>query len=113
MVRPRMKEHLRVCGAVFRPGNGRNLNKGTSPRVRSGPDVAGMAEFRLGNISACAERSVGGGVIGDVEREHLRVCGAVKPVEMVSQSPPGTSPRVRSGQLYFIGIWAGWMAWNV
>ena len=53
-----LRDHLRVCGAVWRVLPLRNGMTGSSPRVRSGPrPVLREAELR-GIISACAERSV-------------------------------------------------------
>ena len=86
---------------------------GSSPRVRSGragdesrPQVSGI-------ISACAERSSKACTKTRKARDHLRVCGAVDGTSLGMLPRPGSSPRVRSGQLYFIGIWSGWMVRNV
>ena len=52
------RDHLRVCGAVSFGVDATNVNKGSSPRVRSGPVRVAFAHDGRGIISACAERSV-------------------------------------------------------
>ena len=70
-------DHLRVCGAVSATVASKALNRGSSPRVRSGrmPGHVPVMDHRI--ISACAERSVAVMVISRLSRDHLRVCGAV------------------------------------
>ena len=109
----RSGEHLRVCGAVQIDAGTAIIGDGTSPRVRSGPGLVLSLMSRVRNISACAERSLPDVPAHGRRGEHLRVCGAVVGADVPTAIDPGTSPRVRSGQLFFIGIWAGWMAWNV
>ena len=106
-------DHLRVCGAVSATVASKALNRGSSPRVRSGrmPGHVPVMDHRI--ISACAERSVAVMVISRLSRDHLRVCGAVVSLMGGPWGIAGSSPRVRSGQLYFIGIWSGWMVRNV
>ena len=91
------RDHLRVCGADYRPSWTAMRHPGSSPRVRSGRrPVVGI--FRgLGIISACAERTSscaeGPRGVGD----HLRVCGADDFKLSVAFDRLGSSPRVRSG----------------
>ena len=53
-----LRDHLRVCVAVWRVLPLRNGMTGSSPRVRSGPHARNLREAGSGIISACAERSV-------------------------------------------------------
>lgn len=107
------RDHLRVCGAVSDSVNREHDLMGSSPRVRSGPKPETKGSACLGIISACAERSSSYPISRAVCGDHLRVCGAVMQRQTQLYSRLGSSPRVRSGQLYFIGIWSGWMVRNV
>ena len=91
------REHLRVCGAVPSTWNRRRRPAGTSPRVRSGLAESTQDVQRMGNISACAERSRRSPEAACPTPEHLRVCGAVRNADMWMAYLRGTSPRVRSG----------------
>ena len=108
-----LEDHLRVCGAVHPPRMLCEQTRGSSPRVRSGRLGWPPERWAEGIISACAERSVD--VFGYAQHpwDHLRVCGAVSVGMNLFTLVAGSSPRVRSGQLYFIGIWSGWMVRNV
>ena len=110
---PCTPDHLRVCGAVVNDWNSTMRKPGSSPRVRSGRRPRWSASCCSGIISACAERSSPRSPSGSPRRDHLRVCGAVVVDSRAVQATAGSSPRVRSGQLYFIGIWSGWMVRNV
>ena len=89
-------DHLRVCGADFRAGNGRLRSLGSSPRVRSRPTRRRCSMFSPRIISACAEQTVRTGWRGRWTQDHLRVCGADSAVNAVPSALPGSSPRVRS-----------------
>ena len=106
-------DHLRVCGAVGLPLEVCRNGEGSSPRVRSGRGRDRRIIRRTGIISACAERSQRRFPEDTRWWDHLRVCGAVIQQVRRGVGPWGSSPRVRSGQLYFIGIWSGWMVRNV
>ena len=94
---PTWREHLRVCGAVETVPKPKYGPEGTSPRVRSGLAESTQDVQRMGNISACAERSASSGPAATRNREHLRVCGAVRMSPLRCRRFVGTSPRVRSG----------------
>ena len=81
--------------------------------MRSDPHVMDDDVTRSGIISACAERSFRSVVTDAGDKDHLRVCGAIDVVPIMASRGEGSSPRVRSDQLYFIGIWSGWMVRNV
>ena len=91
-------DHLRVCGAVGTPTAAPAPLVGSSPRVRSGPDSAHEPRTVAGIISACAERSEERGLFPAAERDHLRVCGAVRLGRLGFGPHLGSSPRVRSGR---------------
>ena len=90
-------DHLRVCGAVLAQVDAALAQRGSSPRVRSGP--APPARRRPGQriISACAERSTACESVSWFAGDHLRVCGAVDTLTLELRALPGSSPRVRSG----------------
>ena len=70
---------------------------GSSPRVRSGLGAQHVHAVAGGIISACAERTECADAVGDVVRDHLRVCGADIRRTMATVLLSGSSPRVRSG----------------
>ena len=92
------RDHLRVCGAVLAQVDAALAQRGSSPRVRSGP--APPARRRPGQriISACAERSTACESVSWFAGDHLRVCGAVDTLTLELRALPGSSPRVRSGR---------------
>ena len=90
-------DHLRVCGAVSSIVILRSRRMGSSPRVRSGPLHPFAWNLPLGIISACAERSLLLIIKASINRDHLRVCGAVGIAGHAQGFELGSSPRVRSG----------------
>ncbi len=112
-VAPPNRDHLRVCGAVDVAFLAVYGLVGSSPRVRSGLALFDAERRAIGIISACAERSATRWKSCISRWDHLRVCGAVVVGERPLLLDSGSSPRVRSGQLFFIGIWSGWMVRNV
>ena len=93
----RLRDHLRVCGAVSSIVILRSRRMGSSPRVRSGPLHPFAWNLPLGIISACAERSLLLIIKASINRDHLRVCGAVGIAGHAQGFELGSSPRVRSG----------------
>ena len=91
------RDHLRVCGAVDPRTHRGRRERGSSPRVRSGPHVRNVRGAGSGIISACAERSRPDTSRSRSPWDHLRVCGAVSVVPEALESSAGSSPRVRSG----------------
>ena len=91
------RDHLRVCGAVLLVPLEPDYQRGSSPRVRSGPRLSFPGKYRIGIISACAERSHSGHSSAGSSGDHLRVCGAVGGGRCYRRHDWGSSPRVRSG----------------
>ena len=89
-----------MCGAVTKPSQSEALLRGSSPRVRSGPDHSRHDRNRPGIISACAERSHSGQQLYHAIRDHLLVCGAVPVFPTAVALDAGSSPRVRSGLVH-------------
>ena len=98
-----IKDHLRVCGAVYTDQLTISSRHGSSPRVRSGHRRETPRRGADGIISACAERSSTPCCQGCPTPDHLRVCGAV--CSRWSSPAPwyGSSPRVRSGPTERVG----------
>ena len=74
--------------------------RGSSPRVRSGPLSLIHSSYGDGIISACAERTTARPFLSRLLGDHLRVCGADIVWIGGVVAKVGSSPRVRSGQLY-------------
>ena len=87
--------------------------QGSSPRVRSGHRMPRRPKRPAGIISACAERTERALSLVVAVRDHLRVCGADEDGYLMFTEPQGSSPRVRSGQLYFTVVWAGRVSRNI
>ena len=94
-------DHLRVCGADFRAGNGRLRSLGSSPRVRSRPTRRRCSMFSPRIISACAEQTAPSTQCPPPCRDHLRVCGADQSFPCETVERQGSSPRVRSRLLSY------------
>lgn len=88
-------ERIEYCGPLVRAGT--QYNATTCP-ARAGliPRPA-PTHWGRGTISACAERSRRPVEQVRVERDHLRVCGAVSDSVNREHDLMGSSPRVRSG----------------
>ena len=93
-----LRDHLRVCGADLRGLIGVPTADGSSPRVRSRPEVDAQLVHEEGIISACAEQTPDSCPVGAFSWDHLRVCGADGLGEGRFPSHRGSSPRVRSRQ---------------
>ena len=89
-------DHLRVCGADYRPKHWKRYFEGSSPRVRSRHVEKVQADTQKGIISACAEQTGSGAFRRQRMRDHLRVCGADQAAASASAAQTGSSPRVRS-----------------
>ena len=89
-------DHLRVCGADARQAAATEINRGSSPRVRSRPTAAGGVRIAIGIISACAEQTTNRWQGVHQPWDHLRVCGADTYLEFFVKAYNGSSPRVRS-----------------
>ena len=85
-----------MCGAVGRLSELADDERGSSPRVRSGPGDPVPKGRPRGIISACAERSATVWKASFASGDHLRVCGAILTNEHLSVRDAGSSPRVRS-----------------
>ena len=72
------------------------LMKGSSPRVRSRPNVRHKIDATTGIISACAEQTLRSSCQRLQPADHLRVCGADAVFVVGSPVFMGSSPRVRS-----------------
>ena len=89
-------DHLRVCGADYGV-NARSIAvSGSPPRVRSRPFPRTEATACRRITSACAEQTSCLTVIGQVQGDHLRVCGADSRYFDVIEQGQGSPPRVRS-----------------
>ena len=69
---------------------------GSSPRVRSRPQVTLENVKIMRIISACAEQTGRLNVYNNPTRDHLRVCGADTLLAVFAAAVSGSSPRVRS-----------------
>ena len=90
------RDHLRVCGADLIASEMFSRSSGSPPRVRSRPGRAAPTPSDAGITSACAEQTECADAVGDVVRDHLRVCGADSHAPFVEGDYPGSPPRVRS-----------------
>ena len=90
------RDHLRVCGADPGYSGSLDLDKGSSPRVRSRRNGGQSRHPLLGIISACAEQTTIHGRQCSARRDHLRVCGADENEMTPHRFGAGSSPRVRS-----------------
>ena len=93
---PKMRDHLRVCGADHNPRLPMFCTSGSSPRVRSRQAAVGSHARLLGIISACAEQTSLDRPAAAATWDHLRVCGADHLFRAGRRQLPGSSPRVRS-----------------
>ena len=112
-LRVRTWDHLRVCGADESLMYVTWRLMGSSPRVRSRRRIAFTDVHPIGIISACAEQTRPPSASDADSRDHLRVCGADFHVHIDDRLPVGSSPRVRSRQLYFTVVWAGRVSRNI
>ena len=89
-------DHLRVCGADNIAWDALGKNMGSPPRVRSRRPSCQWITARSGITSACAEQTDIDNRYTQIQRDHLRVCGA-DPSTLASASMSlGSPPRVRS-----------------
>ena len=90
------RDHLRVCGADPLTSHDPVWTYGSPPRVRSRRYEPPKLPSWDGITSACAEQTVGVDVFGQVNGDHLRVCGADDHTHTDHTPPQGSPPRVRS-----------------
>ena len=93
---PSGTDHLRVCGADHHLQGADQLERGSSPRVRSRLIVAPVLRAVAGIISACAEQTASNSSNASSRPDHLRVCGADTIMSSSQLKNEGSSPRVRS-----------------
>ena len=93
-------DHLRVCGADYILGGDADVDRGSSPRVRSRLHQRRRHKPAPRIISACAEQTGHPDHCSDSGRDHLRVCGADRNTDELFAHHHGSSPRVRSRQRY-------------
>ena len=109
----RWTDHLRVCGADAVAITLMVWMTGSSPRVRSRRELELGDGTRQRIISACAEQTKRCWNTQATPKDHLRVCGADLMAALCDPFRLGSSPRVRSRQLYFTVVWAGRVSRNI
>ena len=101
-------DHPRVCGEHAAAFGTKEINPGSSPRMRGTPPVTGWPwsmrgtpekKERLleseGIIPAYAENTSGNGITTNFLRDHPRVCGEHATVDVTPTDNTGSSPRMR------------------
>ena len=89
-------DHLRVCGADLTVKTENLPSSGSPPRVRSRQSSAAAVRWYSGITSACAEQTTRWLCRASWPSDHLRVCGADRPLTLTRTPVLGSPPRVRS-----------------
>ena len=93
--RVRRRDHPRVCGEHKRPNYPLRRVKGSSPRMRGTPWSCRGRRIAGGIIPAYAGNTMAAIISSNRCRDHPRVCGEHKPLELSRFAQSGSSPRMR------------------
>ncbi len=100
-VQKAVRDHPRVCGEHYAYDSADITGLGSSPRVRGTRPTCWTPKTIAGIIPACAgnTRAVSRSIAAS--RDHPRVCGEHRQIQLVEIVHLGSSPRVR-GTLHFL-----------
>ena len=89
------RDHPRVCGEHAAAFGTKEINPGSSPRMRGTLHVTGGDAWLLGIIPAYAGNTTSTGAPLPLTRDHPRVCGEHRFGSRETQREWGSSPRMR------------------
>ena len=96
------RDHPRACGAHKYPLPGRDILKGSSPRMRGSRERRLHAVLRHGIIPAHAGLTDIIKVKNRMVRDHPRACGAHIASPFQSLATQGSSPRMRGSRFFLV-----------
>ena len=92
------RDHPRACGAHTWSSCTKDVNRGSSPRMRGSLDMLDSIGYEIGIIPAHAGLTIEARLAFNSPRDHPRACGAHWLEYIGAIIPGGSSPRMRGSQ---------------